>query len=126
MNSLNNTEVYNKLLKTYHKHGNLYVAFDFDDTVRDFETGLPIEPVLNALKNCALRGFKLILFTCREGTSLQKAVDWCKEQGISPTYINSNPETMLNGRKPYYNILLDDKAGLSESLEVLNLLLKAI
>lgn len=126
MDALNTEQVYKKLLEVYHKHGNLYIAFDFDDTVRDFESGLPIYPVVEVLKECVTRGFKLILFTCREGSSLQVAIDWCKEHNISPTYVNANPETILSGRKPYYNILLDDKAGLSESLEILKSLLEVI
>ena len=38
-------------------------------------------------------------------------IEYCKHFGIAVDYINENPEIM-NTRKPYYNILLDDRAGL--------------
>ena len=38
---------------------------------------------------------------------------YCNDNKIRIDYINESP--VLNTRKPYYNILLDDRAGLEEA-----------
>jgi hypothetical protein len=93
----------------------LYVAFDFDNTVFDYhKVGDTFPLVENML--CYLKTnpkFKLILFTGNEGDKLNEIVEYCKARGYEPDYINESP--VMNTRKPYYNILLDDRAGLVSS-----------
>lgn len=80
-----------RLLNEYEEHGKLYVAFDFDNTIFDYHnTGGDFSGVISLLKECSKH---------------------CKHFGIAVDYINENLEIM-NTRKPYYNILLDDRAGL--------------
>lgn len=112
-------EAVEKLVRQYQKHGTLYVAFDFDDTVKNYLDGTPNQEVIDLLKWSYHVNCTLILFTCREGERLKEAMNWCTLQGINFHYANCNPEIVIGGRKPYYNILLDDKAGLNEAVEVL-------
>lgn len=101
-----------RLLNEYKEHGKLYVAFDFDNTIFDYHnTGGDFSGVISLLKECSKLGFVLILFTSNEGKRLDWMIEYCKHFGIAVDYINENPEIM-NTRKPYYNILLDDRAGL--------------
>ncbi len=110
-----------KLLDSYKKYGNLIVAFDFDDTVFDWhKEGHQYNAVINLLKKCKSLDFVMILFTCREGELLQDAVSHCESLGIKPDYINQCSRKDRNGRKPFYNILLDDKAGLNSAFTILN------
>lgn len=49
---------------------------------------------------------------------------YCFHFGIKVDYINESP--IMNTRKPYYNILLDDRAGLQEAADTLNSVLNLI
>ena len=103
-------------------HGKLFIAFDFDNTVFDFhkvgDTFPKIEDLLIEVKK---QGHTLILFTGNEGDKLAGIVQYCTERGYAPDLINENP--LMQTRKPYYNILLDDRAGLSESYTILKTIL---
>lgn len=107
-----------RLIKTFNKHRNLYIAFDFDKTVLDFESpgdSFPrMEHLLRFLKE---KGFMLILFTGNEGYELKKRLTYCTVYGFAPDYVNENP--VSNTRKPHFDILLDDKAGLNEAYQIL-------
>jgi hypothetical protein len=105
------------------EHGSLFVAFDFDNTVFDYHNeGIDYTRVIDLLKDCKSIGFKLILFTSNEGDNLENCIAECNRLNIQPMYVNSNP--VFGTREPYYNILLDDKAGLLESFNRLEKLIK--
>lgn len=113
-----------RLLEEYHKYGKLIVAFDFDNTIFDYHNnGGDYSEVINLLNKCYKLGFHLILFTCE--TNLQelciKQMKTAKLLGLDEDfelYTNESP-VFPNSEKPYYNILLDDRAGLEESYEIL-------
>ncbi len=57
----------------------------------------------------------LILWTCRAGEALEKAVDWCKKQHLEFAAVNDNlPEIIElygnNSRKISCDYYIDDKA----------------
>lgn len=61
------------------------------------------------------QGDKLILWTCRCGDALNKAVNWCREQGICFDAVNDNlPEIVekygSNSRKICCDYYIDDRA----------------
>ena len=119
---LNDEETYNRLMIEYKKYNSLYVAFDFDNTVYDYhKTGDTFPKLEELLIKCRRFNMKLILFTANEGEKLPEIINYCKERGYEPDYINENP--MFSTRKPYYNILLDDRAGLKSSYDTLSKLL---
>ncbi|MCM1230242.1 MAG: hypothetical protein NC489_08915 [Ruminococcus flavefaciens] len=96
------------------------VAFDFDGTVAADgaypKCGPAIWPVINALVEKRAQGFKLILYTCREGEALENAVEFCIEHGIEPDAVNDNLFTeeqrkrFGNPRKVYATEYWDDRA----------------
>ncbi len=111
--------LFEEIIRIYHCYGILYIGVDFDDTIRDFQTGEPIKEVVDAIKQCNRLGLKVCLYTAREAHDLVYALDYCKGIGINIDYINYSP-LMPHVRKPLFNILLDDRSGLREALEELN------
>lgn len=109
-----------RLREEIERYGTLYVAFDFDNTVFDYHNkGFRFDAVELLLRNCKLFGFKLILFTAKETQEeLNKCISYCKERGYEPDYVNENP--LMDTKKPYYNVLLDDRAGLGDACECLS------
>lgn len=93
-------------------------AVDFDGTiVKDCypEIGDPNEHVLGQLRSLKKQGWKLVLWTCRNGDLMWKAVEFCHDMGITFDAINQNikeVQELFGGdtRKVYANIYIDDKA----------------
>jgi hypothetical protein len=122
---LNDEETYNRLMLEYKKYSSLFVAFDFDNTVFDYhKTGDTFPKLEELLIKCKRFNMKLILFTANEDEKLLEIIKYCKERGYEPDYVNESP--MFPTRKPYYNILLDDRAGLKSSYDALSKLLLQI
>lgn len=117
--------LFKETMETYHRHGTLYIGVDFDDTIRDYQTGGPIEPVVSAIKECNKLGLEVCLYTAREARDLVYALDYCKGVGIVVDYINYSP-LMPQVRKPLFNLFLDDRAGLKEALNELNKIINQI
>lgn len=115
---LNFNSVFVRLVDEYREHKSLIVCFDFDNTVFDYHNRGDTFPVVEKLLiDCKNRNFTLVLFTCREDEELEKAIEYCEQRGFKPDYVNESP--VYKSRKPYYNILLDDRAGLSSAVNAL-------
>lgn len=116
-----------RLVDEYNKYnGKLIVAFDFDNTIFDYHNdGGNYSNVISLLKECSEEGFIMILFTSNEDEDrLKWMLEYCKHYGIRVDYINESP--IMNTRKPYYNILLDDRSGLQEAFTILDTLIYRI
>lgn len=98
---------------------NQIIAVDFDGTLC-FSTwpdvGEPNKPLISYLKYQQKAGNKLILWTCRSGAALDKAVSWCREvEHLEFDAINDNVQEVIdyygnNSRKISCDIYIDDKA----------------
>lgn len=97
------------------------IAVDFDGTLcmnRYPEIGDPMYGTIAYLLKEKERGAKLILWTCRTGDLLQKAVSWCKERGLIFDAVNENLPEIINSfgsdtRKIFANEYIDDRNALS-------------
>lgn len=61
------------------------IAIDFDGTIVEHkypEIGKEIPFAIETLKKLQNDGHKLILWSCRTGSLLQEAIDYCKERGL--------------------------------------------
>lgn len=95
------------------------IAVDFDGTLckdRWPEIGEPNLALLHWLTARKKAGDKLILWTCRCGAMLERAIVWCGAFGLEFDAINANlPENVEkygnDCRKVFADIYLDDKAG---------------
>ena len=107
-------DFYERLKADYLQHKSLFVAYDYDNTVFDYHhQGITYGPIIDLLRNCKSLGFQLILFTGNEGEALEKIRLDLTLRKIPFDFVNENP--LMDTRKPYYNILLDDRAGLKEA-----------
>lgn len=97
----------------------MVIAVDFDGTLCEDafpEIGKPHETLINDLKRCRKeKGDKLILWTCRCGEYLDKAVEWCKEQGLIFDAVNENvPDVVAKygegGPKVFADLYIDDRS----------------
>ena len=93
------------------------IAVDFDGTIFEDafpEIGKPIPAVIDWLKASKRNGAKLILWTCRCGEYLSRAISACLDVGLRFDAVNENlPETIerFGGdcRKIVADIYVDDK-----------------
>lgn len=115
-----------KLQGVLSAHNNIIIAIDFDDTIYDWKNkGYDCPYVLDLVKRCQSKlNAKVILFTCRKDDWLKFAIDYCEENEIVLHGVNENPDYPPTKSKPYYNVLLDDKACLGEVCQILERLLE--
>lgn len=117
-----------RLVKEYETHGKLVVGFDFDNTVYDCHAnGGNYMNVIKLLQRCKELGFILCLYTAEARPEhLNWKVLYCEKYGIKPDYVNDSP--LLGGvektNKPFFNILLDDRAGLESAFYTLEHVVK--
>ncbi len=105
----------NRLLADLAQYGRLLIAFDFDNTVFDcHKLGYEFPELEEVLRKAKVLNHHLILFTCREDIELAEAINYCRERGYEPDSVNGSP-IYPDNTKPYYNILLDDRAGLQSA-----------
>jgi len=92
-------------------------AIDFDGTLCDEQwpdIGPPKTGTIDHFKRLREHGNKLILWTCREGELLDKAVIWCALHGLCFDAVNENlPERIAqyggDCRKISADFYVDDK-----------------
>jgi hypothetical protein len=118
--------LYTKLKDVYDTHGNIILAVDFDDTIYDWKSvDLSCDYVIDLVKRCQEKlNAKVMLFTCRIDHHLDFAHRHCEEVGLKLWASNHNPDHGPTAGKPFYNVLLDDKACLENVCQVLELLLE--
>lgn len=100
------------------------IAVDFDVTLCYSnwpELGEPNRPLIEYLRSQKDQDNKFILWTCRAGEALDKAVSWCQEHELEFDAANDSlPEIIElygnNSRKITCDYYIDDKAILSEAV----------
>lgn len=102
------------MIAEYKKYGMIWVAYDFDNTVYDYhKKGHDYEEVITVLRELKAIGCSLIVFTAEKDVDhVRTFLDTCN---IPYDLINENPPFFRSAdesRKIYWNILLDDRAGL--------------
>ena len=103
-----------RLIGEYEKYHNLIIGFDFDNTICGLDNE-SISKVILLLQECKKLGFTLCLYTISASDEwLEWKVKYCEYFGISPNYVNDS-QVLRGNRKPFFNILLDDRAGLNEA-----------
>ncbi len=113
---------FERLLAEYRRHGKLIVAYDFDDTVYDYhQQDRSYAHVVALLKRCKELGFHLTVFTDLYDGKREVVTAYLAEYQIPYDGINETPDFVPfgHGGKPYYNILLDDRAGLPSAYSIL-------
>lgn len=110
-----------RLFHEWKKYGKLIVAYDYDNTVFDYNhMGNKCERVIELLRECYRYGFYLTVFTSCNDDRMLEIKEYLESNNIPYDSINETPDYIpFRGRKVYYNILLDDRAGLSSAYNTL-------
>lgn len=105
---------YNRLYNEYQKHGSLVVGYDFDGTVNDYhKEGHSYHSVIELLRNLKLIGCRCICWTAYEDHEYVK--QYCIDKNIPCDGINTDGIPLpWETRKPFFSVLLDDRAGLRQ------------
>jgi hypothetical protein len=88
-------------------------AVDFDGTLVENkfpDIGAPKEKVINYVKKIKANGGTVILWTCRDGYHLAKALKFLKDNNIPYDNVNNNPKAEFGSRKIYADYYIDDRA----------------
>lgn len=110
-----------RLVNEWREHGKIIIAYDFDDTVYDYhKRGSTYPKVVDLLQRCEEFGAYFIVFTSCGEEKYEFIKDYLEKNGIPYNKINEDmPFVSFGGRKVYYNILLDDRAGLLSAFTTL-------
>ena len=126
---LNHATCVKRLQEWYARNGCLIVAFDFDNTVYDFHNkGHDYSEVIHLLRRAKQANCYLIVFTGNQDEQLVRG--FLQEHGIPYDVINEHApfldEKSKQARKIYYNLLLDDAAGLESACAHLEAFLDSV
>lgn len=101
------------------------IAVDFDGTLADTDATNIYSPntkLINYLIARKEKGDKVILWTCREGSRLDQAVEWCKKQGLEFDAFNDNLPGLklfgMNPRKIAADVYIDDMSANKEEFNL--------
>lgn len=107
-----------RLIEQYKHNKQLIIAYDIDDTIRPYHSATcsTVESSIRAAKN--VLGAYLIVYTSNPNIDgVRKFLD---DNAIPYDTINENaPFAPTSSGKLYYNLFLDDKAGLAQAESVL-------
>lgn len=106
---------YERLVAEYEKHGTLTVGFDFDSTVHDYhKKGETYESVRQLLRD--LKELKCVLICWTAYKEHSYVIQFLEENNIPFDGVNTDGiQLPWESRKPFFNALLDDRAGLREA-----------
>lgn len=97
----------------------MIIAVDFDGVLASSgkwpDVGEPNRGLIKWLADLRAGGNKIILWTCRAGEALERAVEFCRIHGLEFDAVNDNiPEIIelfgVNSRKITADVYIDDKA----------------
>lgn len=105
-------------------NGNQIIAVDFDKTLSYAkwpEVGEPNTNLFRYLKAQKAAGARIILNSCRTGEALEKALQFCKDNGLEFDCVNENLPELIeaygeDSRKISADYYIDDRAVSAEML----------
>ena len=123
---MNRERVKDRLRSEFRRYGKLIIAYDFDYTVHNFHNeGYSYEFVSDLLRRWRPYA-DLIVFSASPESRFKYIKDYLDSKNIPFDTINSEVLKRDYTRKIYYNVFLDDRAGLGETAEILFELIEEI
>ncbi len=115
-----------RLLAEYKKYGSLTIGVDFDGTIHDYhKTGASYEMVRKLVRDLKDINCKIIIWTAYK--DLEYVKNFCIAHNIPNDGINTEGIKLpWESKKPFFSALLDDRAGLIQVYQELNLLVNII
>lgn len=115
-----------RLLQEWEQHGKIVIAVDYDDTISPWGFSAPedliqLDKTINILKVAKETGAYITIWSACNPDRYDEIKKYCASKGLEIDSINTNPIDLPYGkdRKIYANIYIDDRAGLLESLAML-------
>lgn len=113
----------NRLFTEWKEHGRIIIGLDYDDTISPWRaaTQEDCDKVINLVKLAKSTGAYVVIHTACNPDRYDEIKSYCASKGLELDGINTTPLPLPYGHntKIYANIFLDDRAGLSESLGIL-------
>ncbi|QGQ95639.1 hypothetical protein EHS13_12465 [Paenibacillus psychroresistens] len=126
---LEDNNVIERLVTEWKQYNNLVIAYDYDNTVYDYHhKGHKFDEVIQLLRDCKQAGAHLVVFTACVDDMFPTIMEYLQGNDIPFDAINESPSfvPVTGNKKIYYNILLDDRAGLSSAYKCLKTALAII
>ena len=103
---------YKRLKEEYYKYNSLWIYVDFDNTIYDYhKKGYTYTKMIDLLISAQMIGMKIVIFTANNQEEMIK--QYCKDIGLIIEGINLDGIPLgWSSRKPFYSLLLDDRAGI--------------
>lgn len=115
-----------RLLNEWKQHGKIIIAVDFDDTISPWgmysdEDKSYYDKLLNLLRACKSTGAYITVWSACSPDRYDFIKEYCTSNKLEIDSINVNPIDLPYGKhkKIYANVYLDDRAGLNESVSIL-------
>jgi thiol-disulfide isomerase/thioredoxin len=113
-----------RLEQEWEQHGKIIIACDFDDTISPWKMhNSDFKRVFDILKVAQSTGAYVVIFTACKADRYDDIKKYCADNGLMIDGINKTPIDLPygNNSKIYANIFIDDRAGLNESLAILEM-----
>jgi hypothetical protein len=113
-----------RLEEEWKLHGKIIIACDFDDTISPWKLkGFDPKRTIEVLKIAKQTGAYIVIFTACNIERYDEIRKYCSDAGLEIDAINETPIDLPYGKngKIYANIFIDDRAGLNESLNILEM-----
>ena len=109
---LSEENCYQRLEDEFRKYGKLIFAVDFDDTIYDFhKVGRTYNEVIQLLHRWE-KYSEVIIFTGNGEDKYEMIHQYLKDNHIKYKCINRDSSVVVEGRKIYANVYIDDRGGL--------------
>ena len=113
-----------RLEEEWKLHGKIIIACDFDDTISPWKLkGFDPKRTIEVLKIAKQTGAYIVIFTACNPERYDEIRKYCSDSGLEIDAINETPIDLPYGKtgKIYANIFIDDRAGLNEALNILEM-----
>lgn len=113
-----------RLEEEWRLHGKIIIACDYDDTISPWKMqNQDFRRVFEVLKFAKQTGAYVVIFTACKPERYAEITDYCLHNGLEIDGINKTPIDLPygNDKKIYANVFIDDRAGLNEALNILEM-----
>jgi hypothetical protein len=111
-----------RLVQEWEQYGKIIIACDYDDTISPWKMhNADFKGVMDVLRVAKQTGAYVVIFTACKEDRYEDIRKYCLDNGLQIDGINQTPIDLPygNDKKIYANIFIDDRAGLNESLSIL-------
>jgi len=117
-----------RLISEWIKYKSLIIAYDYDNTVFDYHNlGHEFNDLIELLRECKKYGGKFIVYSCSPTERYGEMKTYLNGRDIPFDTINENiVELHGGGGKLFYNVFLDDRAGLKSAYTALHVAVSII